>query len=200
MKRVLIGLFAVSVLGTLAYGQGITGGGSIERSFSEGGMVRFSLSSGDYTVRAGASDRIRITWCVDDEARVKDLKKISVDAHLSGTTATIVTDGPTKHVRFTIEIPARSDVYLRMRAGDVRVDGIEGNKNIRMTAGDLNIDVQPASLSRAHASVTFGDIQARDLGITKGGIKRSMDWEGDGRYTLDARLFAGDLILSDGKR
>ena len=65
------------------------------------------------------------------------------------------TDGPTKHVRFTIEIPERSDVYLRMRASDMRVDGIEGNKDIRMTAGDLNIGIRPASLWRAHASVTL---------------------------------------------
>jgi hypothetical protein len=65
-----------------------------------------------------------------------------------------------------------------------------------MTAGDLKIGVQPESLARARASVTFGDLDARPLGISKSGIKRSFTWIGAGTYTLDARLFAGDITLS----
>ena len=196
MNRVLIGLVALTALsaGTPIHGRGEAQ--SIERPFTEGGLVRFHLGSGDYTVRAGANDRIRVEWHVDDEVRVRDLKKLSVDVSVSGSTARVFTEGPTKHMRFTIEIPARSDMYLRVRAGDVRVDGIEGHKDVRMTAGDLNIGIRPASLSRAHAAVTFGDLNARPLRIDKGGIKRSFDWIGTGTYTLDARLFAGDLTLS----
>ena len=196
MNRVLIALVALTALSAGTPIQGRDETQSIERPFAEGGLVRFSLGSGDYTVRAGASDRIRVEWCADDEARIKDLHKLMVDLHVSGGTAAVFTDGPTKHLRFTIAIPARSDVYLRMRAGDMRVDGIDGNKDIRMTAGDLTIGIRPASLSRAHASVTFGDLNARPLRISKGGIKRSFDWIGAGSYTLDARLFAGDLTLS----
>jgi hypothetical protein len=196
MNRVLMGLVALTALSAGTPIQGRGDAQSIERPFTEGGIVRFNLASGDYDVRAGANDRIRVEWCASDEARVHDLKKLTVDVTVSGSTAVVGTDGPTKHVRFTIEIPERSDMYLRMRAGDVRVDGIEGNKDIRMTAGDLNIGIRPASLSRAHASVTFGDLNARPLRISKGGIKRSFQWIGAGTYTLDARLFAGDLTLS----
>jgi hypothetical protein len=196
MNRVLIGLVALTALsaGTPIQGRGEVQ--SIERQFTEGGLVKFSLASGDYTVRAGANDRVRVEWCVDDEAKVRDLKKLRVDVSAAGSTARVFTEGPTKHMRFTIEIPARSDMYLRVRAGDVRVDGIEGHKDIRMTAGDLNIGIRPESLSHAHGSVTFGDLNARPLRISKGGIKRSFDWVGLGAYALDARLFAGDLTLS----
>jgi hypothetical protein len=195
MKRVLIGLLAACAVGTFAQGQGIRDSDSIERPFASGGSVRLSLSSGDYTIRAGADDRVVVRWTPDQRVRGKDLRKVSIDVHTAGSAATITTDGPTTHLRFTIEIPARSDVYLRTRAGDVTVEGIEGNKDIRMTAGDLTIGVRPSSLSRAHASVTFGDLAARPLGISKGGIKRSFDWSGAGTYTVDARLFAGDLTL-----
>ena len=196
MRRVLIGVLVAYVAGTFAQGQGIRDNDSIERPFSAGGRVRLSLSSADYTLRPGPDDRVVVRWSADDEVRVKDLKRVSIDVHTAGLSATISTDGPTKHLRFTIEIPSRSDLYLRVRAGDVIVEGIEGNKDIRMTAGDLTIGVRPASLSRAHATVAFGDLQARPLGISKGGIKRSLDWTGAGTYTLDARLFAGDLTLS----
>jgi hypothetical protein len=196
MKRVLIGLLAACTVGSFAQGQGINDRDSIERPFASGGSVRLSLSPGDYIVRAGADDRVVVRWSPDQDVRVKDLRKVSIVVHTAGSSATITTDGPTKHLRFTIEIPSRSDLYLRARAGDVTVEGIEGNEDIRMTAGDLTIDVRPSSLSRAHASVTFGDLAARPLGISKGGIKRSLDWAGVGTYTLDARLFAGDLTLS----
>jgi hypothetical protein len=79
----------------------------------------------------------------------------------------------------------------------VRVDGIDGNKDVRMTAGRLTIGVRAASLARAHAAVSFGDIDARPFGISTGGIKRSLEWTGGGAYTLNVRLFAGDLTLSD---
>jgi hypothetical protein len=195
MTRVVLALLVLGIAPSLAPAQGADDRNTIERPFEAGGCVRLSLASGDYSLRAGDADRIVVRWSADDEARAKDLRKMSVDVHVDGRMATVFTDGPTKHVHFTIEMPARSDVYLRVKAGDVEVHGIEGNKDIRMTAGDLTIEVRPGTLWYAHGSVTFGDIDARPLGIDKGGIKRSFEWIGGGKYTLDARLFAGDLKL-----
>jgi hypothetical protein len=196
MTRVMLAMVGVWVCGSLAFGQTGDDRLAIERPFAEGGCVELRLASGDYTLRAGDSDRILVEWSADDEAGVKDLQKMSVDVHVDGRNATVVTDGPTRHVHFTIEMPARSDVFLRVKAGDIEIQGIDGNKDIRMTAGDLTIGVRPGTLWYAHASVTFGDIDASPLGISKGGIKRSFEWIGGGKYTLDARLFAGDLKLS----
>jgi hypothetical protein len=191
------GLIVAASLALSAVASGQTGADqqTVERSFSEGGIVTLTLSSGDYTVRAGASDRVRVQWRAEDVEHDKDMKKIQVVSDVFERVLTIRTKGPTNHARFTIEIPARSDVHLRMRAGDVRIEGIEGNKNVRMTAGDLHIDVQPDSLRHVHASVSIGDLNARSLGIAKDGFKNSLDWFGEGRYTLDARLFAGDVVL-----
>jgi hypothetical protein len=197
MKRVLIGSVGLLTLGAPAFAQETLTGGSIERPFVDGGRVRLDLSSADYAVRAGGSDRVRVRWTPDGEARPKDLKKLSVEVHVSGRLATIVTDGPARHVKFVIEVPARSDVRLRVRAGDVELEGIDGHKDIRMTAGDLKIAVRRESLATAHASVTFGDLDARALGISKSGIKRSLDWIGGGKYVLDARLGAGDITLAE---
>jgi hypothetical protein len=199
MTRVMLGMLSVWISGSLAFGQAVDDRRTIERPFAEGGCVELQLASGDYTLRAGESDRIVVRWSADDEARVKDLQKMSVDVHVYGRNATVVTDGPTKHVHFTIEMPARSDVYLRVKAGDIEIEGIDGNKDIRMTAGDLTIGVRLGTLWYVHGSVTFGDIDARPLGIERSGIKQSFEWIGGGKYTLDARLFAGDLKLASGK-
>jgi hypothetical protein len=199
MKRFLIGLLAGLMLGSITQGQNTNNDNSTATPFSEGGTVRLKLSSGDYSVRAGTSDRILVQWSAGDSADVRDLKKIRVRSERTGNVVTIKTDGPTNHVRFTIEVPARSDLYLRMRAGDVRIDGVEGHKDIRMTAGDLRIDLLPASYSSVHASVKFGDLQARPLGISKEGIFSSLNWNGSGKYKLNASLFAGDVILTRGE-
>ncbi len=192
MKRFLIGFLAGLAIGTFAHAQEVATENSIEQSFADGGSVRLKLSSGDYTVRAGG-DHIRVQWQAQDPADAHDMKKITVRADVSGKVATIRTEGPTKRARFVIEIPARSDLHLRVSAGDVRINGIEGNKDVHMTAGDLMIDARPASYSRVHASVTFGDLHARAFGVSKDGIKNSFDWTGAGKYTLHATLFAGDL-------
>jgi hypothetical protein len=194
MTRGLI-VAASLALSAVASGQTTADRQTVERSFAEGGIVTLNLSSGDYIVRAGASDRVRVQWRAEDLEHDKDMKKIQVVSDIFERVLTIRTKGPTNHARFTIESPARSDVHLRVRAGDVRIEGIEGNKNVRMTAGDLHIDVQPDSLRHVHASVSIGDLNARSLGIEKDGFKNSLDWFGDGQYTLDARIFAGDVHL-----
>jgi hypothetical protein len=195
MKLVLMGSLALLMLGSAALAQEEYQGGWIARPFVEGGRVRLDLSSADYTVRAGGPDRVRIQWTPGHDAKATALKTLSVDVRVAGRQATIVTGGPAKHAHFVIEVPARSDVSLRMRAGDVELEGIEGHTDVRMTAGDLKIRVRPELLARAHASVTFGDLDARALGISKSGIKQSLDWIGGGSYALDARLGAGDITL-----
>ena len=194
MRRGLI-VVASLALGAVAFGQSKVDEHVIEQTFPAGGLVTMHLASGDYAVRAGAGDRIVVRWRAAQTRHERDMKKIDVRTDLFGSVATIRTQGPTSRARFTIEIPARSDLHLRVRAGDVRISGIEGNKDVRMTAGDLDIDVAPASLRQVHASVSIGDLHAHALGIEKDGFKNSLDWFGDGAYTLDARMFAGDMKL-----
>jgi hypothetical protein len=201
MRLVLVGSLGVLALGSLALAQTpapsqpATDAPVVERPFAEGGRVHLQLASGDYVVRAGASDRIVVRWEAGDDSRVSDVKELLVDVRVTGSTAVVVTEGQTRDMDFVIELPARSDVSLRIRAGDIRLEGIEGHKDVRMTAGDLKIGVRRESLASAHASVTFGDLDARALGVSKSGVKRSLDWIGGGRYELDARLGAGDLTV-----
>ncbi len=168
---------------------------SIENPFVNGGEVRLRLGSGDYTIRAGASDRIRVEWISKKPLRGEEIGN-AVRINRTGTSATIRTDGPLKNSRFVIELPPRSDLRLNLRAGDVKITGIEGNKDVNMTAGDLDIDIGPGSYSRIEASTTFGDLNAPALRISKGGIGRSFAWSGDGQYELRAHLFAGDVKFS----
>jgi hypothetical protein len=68
-------------------------------------------------------------------------------------------------------LPTRSGLRVRLTAGDLTVEGIEGNKDIESHAGDLTIDVGRAEdYHRVDASLWAGDLQAPPFNVSKGGL------------------------------
>ena len=195
MKRLLMGFAVGFVLSSFVFVKDVSAQNSMAWPFMGGGAIHLRLSSGDYSVRPGTSSQIRVRWEAAEGHQPQDLKKVKVALDKTSNVATLRTDGPTKHMRFTIEIPAQSDLFLNMRAGDVRITGIEGNKDVHMTAGDLTIEVAPASYSLVHASVKIGDLHGKAFGKSSDGFGNSLNWTGAGKYTLNATMFAGDLSL-----
>ena len=170
---------------------------SVERPFAPAGTVRLDLSAGDYQLTRGDDDRIRVAWHTRD---VEALNQTRVGVTVRGKEAAIRTSGPRgfrgNHFRVEIELPRRTDLLLRMTAGDLSIAGIEGHKDVLLRAGDLRIEVgDPAQYKQVNASVTAGDISARPFGFSTGGLFRSFASTGPGRYQLRARLWAGDLKL-----
>ena len=85
--------------------------------------------------------RIRHRWSVRDvsDPAVQGPRACST---LRGADASIATDGPSNNsLRFEIQARRPSDLYVRMTAGDIRIEDIRGNKDIELHAGDVRIDV-----------------------------------------------------------
>jgi hypothetical protein len=170
---------------------------SLERPFAPAGTIRLDLSAGDYRLMRGDDNTIRVAWETRD---VESLNATRVNVTVRGKDAAIRTSGARRfgnnHFRVEIELPRRSDLQLRMTAGDLSIAGIEGHKDVFLRAGDLTIEVaDPAQYKQVNASVTAGDISARPFGFSTGGLFRSFASTGPGRYQLRARLWAGDLKL-----
>ena len=166
---------------------------SLERPFAPGGAIHMSLSAGDYRISGSKEHRIRVLWKVRN---AQDLPRVRVQADVKGSEATLATDGVRNGFALEIQVPTRSGLHVRLTAGDLTVDGIEGNKDIESHAGDLTIDVGRAEDYRhVDASLWAGDLEARPFNVSKGGLFRSFDWKGSGAYTLHAHLKAGDLRL-----
>jgi hypothetical protein len=73
---------------------------------------------------------------------------------------------------------------------------ITGNKDVESTAGNVEIAVNdPREYSSVDASVKAGDINASVFGGSKSGLFAHFTWSGPGKYTLRARLGAGNLEL-----
>src|SRR5262249_21143323 len=149
---------------------------------------------GDYHIVGRTEERVRLDWSVRDPDA---LAKVRARAEVRDREVKITTEGPAnKGLRFTIEVPSRSDLYVRLTAGDVTIEDIRGNKDVELRAGDLRIDVgQAADYRNVDASLWAGDIKASAFQIFKGGLFRSFQWAGSGPYRLHAHLLAGDLHL-----
>jgi hypothetical protein len=166
---------------------------SLQRAFTTNGRIRMDLSAGDYRISGGPDNQIRLDWSVRD---ANQLSKVTARADVKGSDATIVTDGPSNHFKVNIQVPVRSDLYVRLTAGDLRVEHVEGNKDIEVHAGDVEIDVGRAEdYHTVDAGVWAGDLNATAFQIRKEGLFRSFDWKGKGPYRLHVHLKAGDVRL-----
>jgi len=168
---------------------------SLERPFVQNGKVRMDLGAGDYLISGSQDNRIRVAWSARDAAT---LPRVHARAEVHGSDATIAADGPSNNsgLRFTIQVPNQTDLYIRLTAGDIRIEDVRGNKDVELHAGDLRIDVGRAEdYHHVDASLWAGDIHAAPFNVYKGGLFRSFDWTGTGPYRLHAKLKAGDLRL-----
>jgi hypothetical protein len=185
---------AVAMLAITTSAQGADTSGSLERPFSANGRVKMDLVAGDYRIIGSPQSLVRLAWTVRD---ADALPKVRARADVSGHELSITTDGPSnKGLKFTVQVPNVSDLYVRLTAGDLTLEDVRGNKDIELRAGDLRIDVGRAEdYKNVDASLWAGDINASAFQIFKGGLFRSFDWTGSGPYRLHAHLMAGDLYL-----
>jgi hypothetical protein len=166
-----------------------TSGSLGEKDFVSGGKVEITLESGDYDIRASSDSRIHVRWNEASRARVKlTTNGKSADLRVENT--------PHNNFHATIEVPALTDLRIRLTAGDMSVTGIKGDKDIEINAGDLNISVGSSSdWGDVDASVTAGDLNAPAFKAATGGLFRSIKWKGPGKYRLHVHLMAGDVNL-----
>ena len=165
-----------------------------ETNLTSGASLRLHLHEGDFRVVGSDSEKISVHVAGKNAEQAKQIKirlKRSdgdVDLKLSHV--------PKKELQVTIEIPRSTNLYARMRGGDLSVEGVVGDKNLELTGGDLTIQVgSPEDYSHVDLSVRFGDVTGAQFGDPKGWLGNAVRKEGNGRYRLHAHVMAGDLVL-----
>ena len=187
-------LATVATVALAASAQEAPHSGSLERAFPANGSLKMDLVAGDYRITGGPDPRVRIDWSARDAAA---LSKVRTHVDVRDRELRITTDGPhNRDLKFHIQVPDQSHLYVRLSAGDMKIENVRGNKDVELRAGDLRIDVGRADdYKRVDASLWAGDIKATAFRISKDGLFRSFDWHGPGAYRLHAHLMAGDLYL-----
>lgn len=163
----------------------------VEKPFLSGGRVILHLEAGGYTLEASPDNSIRVI-CEGPEA---DRVRVEVDTH--GREAEVeVRKTPRNHFHARIQVPARTDLKVKLSAGELDISGIEGHKDLYLRAGELRVAVpDPNAYRTVQASVLAGEIDARAWDRNKGGLFRSLELEGSGKYDLKAKVLAGEIGL-----
>ena len=158
-------------------------------------------------VAVSGDDRSEITidahivaWGVDDEQARARTDEATIRHGVDGADLTIELDGADENKRirteYTIRVPRRVAVLVRVKSGDVAVDNVSGEVTVATMSGDIKIDDCPGSLNVRTKS---GDITitgaegAAEVMSTTGDLE--LAFRRCSGCTVDARTTTGDVEL-----
>jgi hypothetical protein len=162
----------------------------VEAKFVSGGEVRMDLCSSGIEVIGTDEARLRVSYH-------PERSDVKVRIRVSGERADLtITNCPRNNFRASIEVPKSSALYVRMFAGELNVRDISGDKDVVLHFGQLTMDIgEPDDYARVDASVNSGQLDISPLRVSKGGLFRSFDQSGPGKYRVYAHVGAGQLQL-----
>jgi len=162
--------------------------------YPSGSQISLHLRSGDVRVVGKEGNQILVRVEARDTERAREVKvyferfENSAELRVSG--------GPKDNLQIIVEVPKNTGLFVRMPAGELEISDVTGDKDVQLHAGDLILHVgDPADYSHVDASVTSGGLEAPPFHEDHGGLFRSFQKSGNGRYRLHAHVGAGDLTL-----
>jgi hypothetical protein len=165
-----------------------TGDTPVEAKFAAPGRIRMEICSGGIEVIGTDEPLLRVSPERGD-ARVR------IEA--SGDHADVrVTECPSNNFRARIELPKSTALRVRMFAGQLVIQDVAGDKDVEISFGQLTIDAgKSEDYARVDASVNSGAIDAEPFSVHKGGLFRSFEQSGPGKFRLHAHVGAGQIEL-----
>jgi hypothetical protein len=165
-----------------------------ETNLASGAILRLHLHNGDFRIVGSDSETISVHV---EGQNVEQAKNIKVQLKRSGGAVDLkLSHVPKNELQVTIEIPRSTNLFARMRGGDLSVQGVAGDKDLELTGGNLTIQVGKAEdYGHVDLSVRFGDVSGSQFGDPKGWLGNSVRKDGNGKYRLHAHVMAGDLVL-----
>lgn len=101
------------------------------------------------------------------------------------------------NLQVRIEVPWKTNLRVRMPAGEVKVEEIKGDKDIDLYAGQITVSsAHEWNYRSVNASVAIGEVRASVYDADKGGFFRSFTRKtADGEYRLRAHVTTGEIDL-----
>lgn len=167
------------------------------REFPSGGSIHVHLSVGDVHIKRGESNQIRMEYTVKS-GRERVVKETTVDFDVNGNNADIefhVPSSSNTEVDVELEVPQNSNLDVHEKVGDMRIDDVEGDKDLSLGVGDIHLGRQHAAYRVVQASAGIGDVSGDGYGETSGWLGKTLKYRGEGKYELRAHVGVGDIHL-----
>ena len=194
MKRLLA--VALLVAGSAAFAADEAQSGRVHYEFdlASGKTLALTMRSAEVVIEGTESERLTIGFDGEKADRANEVKVTFNDK--GDTVECGITDGPRNDLRILISVPTLTNLVVRMSAGVMQISEVKGSKDVKMRAGDLDIDIGDADdYASIDASVTTGEIDVSALGAETGGFFRKFHKTGPGSFRLVAHMGAGQLTL-----
>lgn len=178
-----------------------SGGKPFAADFPSGGRIRMNLRSSGVTVTGSDENKILVRVSSRDS---DDLSDVRISLKTNGDRGDLtVTGGPSNNFQIDVQIPRRSDLYARMFAGELDIRGVEGNKDLEVHFGQMDVTLEhPGDYAPVRLSVNSGDLEAAAFDVSKGGLFRSFEMDSalhtnsPGKYSLYAHVGAGEIDIN----
>jgi hypothetical protein len=173
--------------------------GTQTRAFAPAGLVIIHMRTGDLRVRATDNAQIVLQWKFTGDHAEHDAEKADMLFEASGQIANVEFHGPARSgVDVELDVPRQSNLEIRLAIGDVRIEGVRGDKSVDVHIGDVDIGFDSATDYRqVDASVHLGDVntpwQNRSAVVFGTSVKRYFE----GKYMLHAHTGIGDVQLHE---
>jgi hypothetical protein len=178
-----------------------TGQDHFDAPFSSGGQLRMYIRSSGVRITGTDQNKIAIRFSARHQDSVGDVR---VELKQDGNRGDLdISGGPSNDFQIDIEIPRQSNLYVRMFAGELDIDHVDGNKDLQIHAGQMTVRLPNVNdYGPVDMSVTTGDLEAGAFGVSKGGLFRSFRSDtaphstAAGKYSLHAHVGAGELDIN----
>ena len=159
-----------------------------------GSQLTLRLRSGDVRVVGTEDHQISVRVEAADAERAREVKVFF--ERFDNSSELRVSGGPKNDLQIIVAVPRNTGLFVRMPAGQLEISNVTGDKDVQLHAGELILHVgDPADYSHVDASVVSGELEAPPFHEDHGGLFRSFQKSGNGKYRLHAHVGAGDLTL-----
>ena len=157
MKYSRILLFSLLLSGILV-SQESANTTTARQEFAPGGEIRMHLSPGGYEIVGSDSNLILVTYSTNT---FEQLKRVKVQIKTTRADAELwIRDAPHNNFHATIEVPYRSDLWVRLSAGDLNIDVIRADDfTYEMLSPKTESDQTTPALTPATATDPCGRVE-----------------------------------------
>ena len=157
----------------------------------------FKLRGGDVHIKRGSDATHVVVRYTPDPHKPEQEKNVLLRSRTHDSSMQVEIRTPMSlSVDVELEVPSPVSLEVHMTGGDLTVEGVEGDKNLQLFAGDLKVDVGTLqSLREAEVSVRVGDADVPSDGTLHGWLGHTWKYHGSGPYRLYAHTTFGDVNL-----
>ncbi|MEM1263923.1 MAG: hypothetical protein AAGH76_16110 [Pseudomonadota bacterium] len=172
------------------------------------GRVELVLANGDATVVAAAIDHVEVSVtvrCPQDSTRCREragnAKLTSINTTDSARFELAGSLGSGAEVTTRVRVPIDRALDVQMKYGALAIENHAGDLNVQMTAGDIDIKRPEHDIGAVDLRARFGDATLYNQAGAQEGrrpllVGSTVEWVGDGRRSVAARIRFGDIDLS----